>query len=390
MKKFFTLMSIVLIGLTSCTLEDDNSTNTDYVQDVFIKLENAGQPGTRASEPSKGDTDADKVTFSSGYIFFITRQGSIKKCYRIAPAGTATDLTQNVISISEFWDGASNSSAGYLFQNVSGEVTQVYVIGNIPDSGTTAENVIRSQTTLTKLKELTIPVTEQNKIDLVTMDGLATTLTTVEGSDGTKKKADITLTPLCSRIEIAKITSTGNVTGYKLQGIYVSHFYSEIPLNETAIASTQQLYSIGGGGTDYSQTYACMCDEATIPDDGLGTQSNAVTTPTTSDNVWAYQFLPGTNTGRISPRIIIKLNGVTASIGNFDANANYFLNIRGFKASGAGDVDPMSVSRGKIYKIANISFKENDISDIPNPADISLTVTVSVKNWVVETVEPVM
>lgn len=387
MKKIFTLMAIALIGLAGCTLDDDNSTETDYVQDVFIKFENAARPGTRAEESSKGDSDADRVTFSSGYIFFITNQGSIKKCYRIAPAGTATDLSQNVISLSDFWDKASDQSVGYLFQNVSGEVTQIYILGNVPDSGATAENMIRSKTTLTELKKLVVPVTVQNDIDNVTMDGIDSSLESI-GGDATKKKAEITLVPLCSRIEVAKLTSTGAVTAYKLQGIYVSHFYSEIPLNEQAVADKQLLYATTSGA-DYATAYSCMCDEAPDAATGLGTKTDAVTAPA-GGNVWAYQFLPGANADRISPRIVVKLNGVSATVGSFNTATTYYLNIRGFKATGAGDVDPMAVSRGKIYKIANISFNEKDISDIPNPADISLTVTVSVKNWVVETVEPVM
>lgn len=382
MKKLFTLMAIALMGLASCTLDDDNSSNTNYVQDVFIRLDNASRPGTRAEETSKGDTDADKVKFANGYIFFITGQGSIKKCYRITDTGTTDDLVNNSISIDSFW--ADATSSGYLFQNVSGEVKQVYIIGNI--SGV-SEATIRSKTMLKELKEIAVSVSTQSDVDHVTMDGLDTTLETI-GADDTKKKADITLVPLSSRIEIAKFTATGSVTAFKLQGIYVSHFYNEMPLNETADAAKNELFALNGGA-DYTQ-YTTMCDVAAAPAAGLGTNTGTLATPTSSNDVWAYQFLPGSNTGRVSPRLVIKINEVAASVGSFDPTKTYYLNIRGFKATGAGNVDPMAVERGKIYKIANVSFNESDISDIPNPADISLTVTVSVKNWVVENVEPVM
>lgn len=384
MKKLFTLISIALIGLAGCTLEDDSSNGTaDYVQDVFIRFENAGMPDTRAEEGPKGT--ADKVEFSSGYIFFITGQNSIKKCYRIAPTGTATDLANHVIALSDFWTSASGS--GYLFQNVSGEVTKVYIIGNIPDSGGTAESVIRSKTTLEELRKIAVPVAAQSDADYVTMDGMDETLDNI-GGDVAKKKADITLTPLCSRIEITKFTSTGAVTAYKLQGIYVSHFYNEMPLNETADAAGLELYATTGGA-DYSvRTY--MCDEAANAATGLGTKNGKVTTPAAAGNVWAYQFFPGANTGRVSPRLVVKLDGVASTIGSFDASKPYYLNIRGFKASGAGNVNPMEVTRGKVYRIEDIRFNESDISDVPNPADISLTVTVSVASWVPVTVEPVM
>ena len=384
MKKFFTLISVALMGLAGCTFEDGNDNGTNYTQDVFIRFENAGQPATRIEEASKGNVD--KVSFASGYIFFITAQNSIKKCYRIAPTGTGSDLPNHVISIDDFWDVAATS--GYLFQNVSGEVTQVYIIGNVPEDGTTAESVIRSKTTLEELKKIAIPVGAQSNVDVVTLDGIDSALESING-DVTKKKADITLTPLCSRIEIAKFTSTGAVTDYKLQGIYASHFYNSMPLNETSVADNLEIYATNGG-TDYG-VYPSMCDKAATGAQQLGTKQNAVTTPATAGNVWAYQFLPGSDNDRISPRLVIELNGVISTIGNFNASQTYYLNIRGFKNSGAApNAVPMSVTRGKVFKIANVSFDESDISDIPNPADINLTVTVSVAEWEVVTVEPVM
>lgn len=380
MKKLFTFLFIALFGLSGCTLEDDNTGNADYVQDVFIRFENAGQPNTRADEGAKGNTD--HVTFSSGYIFFITSQNSIKKCYRIAPAGTTTDLVNNTIALNDFWTTASTS--GYLFQNVSGEVTKVYIIGNIPGSDNITESIIRSKTTLAELKKIAVPISAQSNVDEVTMDGIDETLENIDG-DNTKKKAEITLTPLSSRIEIAQFTSAEDVT-YKLQGIYISHFYNELPLNETVDANKQEVYA-SNGGADYS-VHTYMCDQATDATAGLGTQNGVVTAPTTAGNVWAYQFLPGADANRISPRIVIALNGVTASVGSFDQAQTYYLNIRGFNT--ASNMDPMKVERGKVYKIANILFKESDISDIPNPADINLTVTVSVANWDPVTVEPIM
>lgn len=383
MKKLFTLISIALIGLAGCTQEEDAG-YTDYVQDLIIKFENAGQPVTRAEEVAKGNTD--HATFSSGYIFFLTGMESVKKCYRIAPSGTASDPANNIISIDDFWSSAS-SSTGYVFQNVSGEVKKVYIIGNLPDAGNTTEAIVRSKTTLTELKKIAVPIAAQSNIDDVTMDGIDESLEAIDG-DQTKKKASITLTPLCSRIEIAKLTSGGAVTAYKLQGIYVSHFYNEMPLNEISNSAKQELYALNNG-TDYT-AHSYMCDQATDATVGLGSQTGKVTTPATTGNVWAYQFLPGSDASRIAPRIVVKLDGVASTIGSFNPTQSYYLNIRGFKAPSAGDVDPMKLQRGKVYKILNIAFDESDISDIPNPADISLTVTVSIENWVPEIVEPVM
>lgn len=382
MKKLFTLISIALIGLAGCTQEEDAG-RTDYVQDLIIKFENAGQPVTRAEEVAKGNTD--HATFSSGYIFFLTGMESVKKCYRIAPLGTPSDPANNVISINDFWSSAS--VAGYTFQNVSGEVQKVYIIGNLPDAGNTTEAIVRSKTTLTELKKIAVPIAAQSNIDDVTMDGIDDTLEPIDG-DQTRKKASITLTPLCSRIEIAKLTAGGAVTDYKLQGIYVSHFYNEMPLNEISEPTKLKLYALNDGADYAVHTY--MCDQATNSTLGLGNQTDKVTTPATANHVWAYQFLPGSDADRTGPRIVVKLDGVASTIGSFAPAQSYYLNIRGFKAKGDGNVDPMKLQRGKVYKILNIAFDESDISDIPNPADINLTVTVSIENWVPETVEPVM
>lgn len=404
MKKLFILMSIALMGLTGCTEEVSyqNNTDMDYLQDVYIKFENAAQPDTRADEPSKGNTD--KASFASGYIFFLTNINAstnidtdtkvrIKKCYRITPSGgTATDLSNHIINLSDFWDSASKT--GYPFSNVSGEVKGVYIVGNIPDTGNTTEANIRSITTLKELREVVIPMSAQSAVGTVSMDGTAKTLTDVSAShDGTAMKATVDLQPLCSRIEIAKLTAGGKVTAYRVQGIYVSHFYSEMPWNETAVAGKQVLYDATTESATYT-TYSFMCDKATSTTTTLGKQTGSApaiaTAPATANNVWAYQFLAGNNSGRIPPRVVIKLNGVTSSItGAFDSSAFYYLNIRGFKTT-TGNSDPMAVTRGKIYKISDIPFKENDISDIPNPNDVSLTVTATVKNWVVENVYPVM
>lgn len=385
MRKSLGILFIALLGMTSCTIEDEGeATGADRLQDVYIKFENAGTPGTRAEETPK--TGTDKVSFSNGYIFFLTSQDNVKKCYHILPTGQTANKANNEITLADFWGGASGG--GYLFSNVSGEVTKVYLIGNMPT--TILDSDVRSKTTFAKLKELTAGIETQDKVNLVLIDG-ADNLQNAPGGDATKKVANITLVPLCSRIEIAKITAGGEVDNYKVQGIYVSHFYNKMAFNETSVAGNLEKYA-AGGGADYTAKFASLCDVATVPATGLGNQASLVTTPATLTNVWAYQFFPGNNAVRVPPRIVIKLNGVSvnAGFGSFDSTKDYFLNIRGFKATGAGDVDPMALERGKVYKIANVAFKENDISDVPNPADIDLTVTVEIAAWVISTVEPIM
>lgn len=382
MRKFFGILFIALCAMTSCTFEDgEGIADTAGLHDVYIKFENAGMPGTRAEEVPK--TGTDKVTFTNGYLFFLTAQDQVKQCYHIMPAGVAANKANYEIALADFWGGASGS--GYLFENVSGEVKKVYLIGNMP--GTIADPDIRAITTLGKLKELAAGIETQDKVDEVLIDGMDDNLQS-DPSDATQQTANITLTPLCSRIEIARLTAGGNVTAYMLTGIYVSHFYTKMAFNETPDALDLKKYA-AAGGADYT-VYKLLCDQPESPATSIGTQSGLVTTPTVANNVWAYQFFPGTGASRVPPRIVIKLTGVAASVGSFDATKDYYLNIRGFKTPGAGNVDPISLERGKVYKIVDVPFLENDISDIPNPEDINLTVNVEIAAWVIETVEPIM
>ena len=383
MKKSLGILFMVLSAMTSCTFEGEETAGTDRLQDVYIKFENAGTVGTRSEETSK--TGTDKVSFSNGYIFFLTGQDNVKKCYHILPAGSTANKANNEIELSDFWGGAS--SGGYLFSNVSGEVTKVYLIGNMPS--TISDSDVRSKTTFAKLKELTAGIETQSNVDRVLIDGSDALQTAGRGCDEESGRHH-TRTPVFAYRD-CQVYRRWRSGGYKLQGIYVSHFYNKMAFNETSVVANLEKYA-AGGGADYAAKFASLCDVATVPATGLGTQAGLVTTPATSTNVWAYQFFPGNNTGRVPPRIVIKLNGVSvnAGYGSFDSTKDYFLNIRGFKASGAGDVDPMALERGKVYKIANVAFKENDLSDVPNPADIDLTVTVEVAAWVPKTVEPIM
>ena len=91
---------------------------------------------------------------------------------------------------------------------------------------------------------------------------------------------------------------------------------------------------------------------------------------------------------RISPRVVVKLTDIVSTIGTY-ANTQY-LNIRGFKTSSDPNAVPMGLARGQVYKIEDLQFKESDLSDVPNPADISLTVKVSVNPWTITVVKPVM
>lgn len=317
-------------------------------------------------------------------MFFATEKGAIRRCYKLLDSGD-TDIANLEILVTDI-----TGVDGYTFDNVPGDVAKVYILANVPESGETTEDNIRKQTTLDGVKALNIQVTDQKTYTSVTMDGLGNVSKKADGGDN-EKEVTVNLKVFCSRLEIPSLTASGDITSFKVKGIYVSHFYKQVPLTEEVAAGQLYKYTDAGKG-DYSSTYSMLADV----DDGSnglgeGTGTTTVTAGSGSE-VWAYQFIPGASgAGREGIRVVIALSDITGSTGSY--SGTQYLNIRGLVANTNSDPNPtpMSLERGKIYNMgANLTFDEGDLSPVPNPDDISLTVKITVTPWGVETVKPIL
>ena len=367
--------------ITSCTVNEDEYRADNEEQVVTIRI--IGSPmntSTRAEEESVTGSAA----FKSGYLFFVTGNNrALKQCYRITPEkGTATSLKDFVINVKDFWN-AANTESGYSFTNVPGDVTSVYILGNVPENGSTSEENIRKITTLNKLKEIVIPVTAQNDIATITMDGIGNVTNVLETAN-LKKVANIELTPFSSRVEIASITGGGDITSFKISGIYISHFYENVKLNQDAVNELFK-YTSNNEEENYTEDkkYAMMADIAS-PGTSLG--GNKFKKQPENNKVWGYQFIPDKQGESI--RIVIKLTDIQ---GSTSYQSPQYLNIRGFYSNSDDPTLPIKLKRGKIYNLGeSITFDESNLSPIPNPDDIDLTIKVSVKEWDVVHVNPII
>ncbi|WP_321331003.1 hypothetical protein [uncultured Bacteroides sp.] len=381
-KSLFVVAAIAVTFLAACSDSSDSLPEANE-HSVFLKL---GNVQTKAST-TRGDeaplTNSNAVTLTDGYIYFVTDQDGIKAVYKITST-ESTDINNKVIKLSDL-------EAGYKFTNVSGEVTSVYIVGN-PNLGDNEDATMRSFTTLKALRAgVNVSISNQSNVNDLTIDGIGIVKTAsatdleVDASAVAEgdKEAIITLMPLCARIEIPNITAGGTVSAYTLQGIYVNHFYKQMPLNSVAnsadLVSEQALSNFDSSvTTSLYHTYPGMCDDNAT---SLGIKDALVTTPTTASNVWAYQcFAAG------APRIILKLTGVTAGAGTF--TGTQFLNIRGFLNAGGTEIT--NLEKGNVYRITGLVFNEGHLSQVPDPEDINLWVQVSVTPWTINTVTPEM
>lgn len=362
--------------IASCTANEEEGLGMNDSQTIVLRI------GSAADTKAVGDpgTSSDMATLTKGYMFFATEKGAIRRCYKLLDSGD-TDIANLEILVTDI-----TGEDGYTFDNVPGDVAKVYILANVPETGETAETTIRSKTTLAGVKALNIQVTDQADFEKVTMDGEGD----VTGM-GNEKEVTVNLKVFCSRLEIPKLIASGDITSFKVKGIYVSHFYKQVPLTEEVAAG--QLYKYTDGGKDdYTTTYSMLAD---VDDgaDGLGEGTGTTTvTAGSGSEVWGYQFIPGASgSGREGIRVVIALSDISGSTGSY--SGTQYLNIRGLVANDDNDPnpDPMALVRGKIYNMgANLTFDEGDLSTVPNPDDISLTVKITVTPWGVETVKPIL
>lgn len=369
------LMMVLCAVIASCTANEEEGLGINDSQTIVLRIGSAAD--TKAVETP--GTGSDKATLTNGYMFFATNKGAIRRCYKLLESGQ-TDIAKLEILVSDI-----TGEDGYTFDNVPGDVAKVYILANVPESGETTESTIRSKTTLAGVKALNIQVTDQADFEKVTMDGEGD----VTGMSN-EKEVTVNLKVFCSRLEIPKLTASGDITSFKVKGIYVSHFYKQVPLTEEVAAGQLYKYTDGGKG-DYSSTYSMLAD-VDSGDAGLGETSGKTVSAGSGTEVWGYQFIPGASgAGREGIRVVIALSDITGSTGSY--SGTQYLNIRGLVANTNSDPNPtpMSLERGKIYNMgANLTFDEGDLSPVPNPDDISLTVKITVTPWGVETVKPIL
>lgn len=375
------LMMALCAVIASCTANEEEGLGMNDSQTIVLRIGAAAD--TKAVETP--GTGSDKATLTNGYMFFATEKGAIRRCYKLLESGKgSTNIAKLEILVSDI-----TGVDGYTFDNVPGDVAKVYILANVPETGETAEATIRSKTTLDAVKALNIQVTDQKTYASVTMDGLGNVSKKSDGGDN-EKEVTVNLQVFCSRLEIPSLTASGDITSFKVKGIYVSHFYKQVPLTEEVVAGQLYKYTDAGKG-DYSSTYSMLADVEDSDGAGIG-ETSGTTVSAGASKAWAYQFIPGASgAGREGIRVVIALSDITGTSGTYEGTQ--YLNIRGLVANDNDDPNPapMSLVRGKIYNMgANLTFDEGDLSPVPNPDDISLTVKITVTPWGVETVKPIL
>ncbi len=365
--KFLAVAAMAALALSGCTKEINGQ--NDGEARLIIQL--AGlQPATRAVEAA-GATG--QLTLVNGHIFVINAQGEVID-------NAALDVAEANVTQGD----------GQEFPRAVPSDSKVYILGNIPSDVTVSD-----LTTFELIQEAESAITATANADfkkaaLANSDGVAKALgTPTEVNGELTATVAVSLSPLFSRLELAQITGGGDITSFKVAGVYLDNYYPSFNL-------------VGGGaGTIWAQgtseTFTgnigvgnIVLTAQQIADGEVGLASAAkVVKP--AGGVWAHHIGAGS-----VPRMIVHLKDV---VYRFDTTPDgpsrtyvqrtlpqSYITVTGYDEMTGEN----TFERGKIYQVANLTFNVSDGSNSPNPTDVELTVSVTMLDWVVTGLTPVL
>jgi len=345
------------IGFAGCNKENAGVPSSAEMTQLSIRIN--GVVSTRAVElPGSGTKGTIQVPAGNNHtVFVISPQGDVVKYVNL-------DVNE------------ATSPAGQVLPASVRADSRIYIICNIP-----AEDVatIQTLTTFNAIKAAASQMATQSDYTQVALANLTGEPVGFNAVDG-KATVNITISPLVSRLELMKVRATANANGdaisaFTVTGVYVDDYYPAFT------------YTGGGSGTPFAQGQG---DTFT----GIGDTGEwiAAGTPLAAmpdaGKLWAHQVA-----SKGVPRFIIRLEDVKYIPNGGSEIAlteTYYLTVSGYTSG----INPVTnLERGKIYRIGSsngIAFTYDDLSLVPNPIDINLTVMVSIEEWEIEDTDVVI
>lgn len=368
MKKLILMAAAAAMTLAGCEKKGPQTGTTTGNGDntLVVKIENTvGNGLTRSDEAAY---TANQITLSNAHIYIFNAAGEVMSQSKSL---TAAELTAKEVTI----EGVNADD-------------QLFIVANYPTTGSTAFTptdyttktaVLAASSTI---KYDGTPVnTNYKKPFMANFDGNAVNLADYTATGDPKTiTAEVKLSPLYARFEIAQITgpsSMGNSTtsGFTVTGVYMDNYYPGFTM------------AGGSNGTLFAQSKTTPITLNGIGDPGswaaeIGVGPKSVT-PATPGNVWAYHVGPGT----AIPQIIVRLDELVGN-DNYTANPVQYLTVTGYQKDGAAFAGP--IERGMIYKISDIVFTEDNLNGTPVDNSVNVTATITVTDWSEVALTPVL
>lgn len=359
MKKLI-LLTITALALFSCNNGEDDLTQ-ERTKSVVVQF----APSALSRAVGTPVDATNKAEIKDYTIFFL-------------------DAADNVVAGTKTGNAAPGADA-VVCPTVGETAVSVYVVAN---TGSTLANIVltditpANKSTLATIKAKLASMDKQQAITSVVLansskanNGKIEVGAITEGVAA--YTASVQVAPVICRLEIGQICGTGNITGFKLEGIYIDghavNFNVGGGYDKTATGTNTKdgIYSIGVDNSQLVGFPDWFCDVPQIPITASPDGVTFVAKPADS-KVWAYQLAAGAP----MPKIIVKLSGVNGVSGI------KYVTVTSYK-----NADP-TLAPGTVYKIDKISFKMENTAEVPNATEKDVSVTVEVKNWDVVTLTP--
>lgn len=412
MKKVL-LMAIMASSLFACNNQDITESE-DVKGENAITLSVTQAPQGRSISDQKGNPEY--AVIGSGKLYFI--DGSGNSIYQREL--TATEIT----ALTNTSSTPGNKTV--TITGVPNTATTLYFMANIRTTAASSYPMVSGTTSANarlRIDQLQADATH------VPMSGLSTAFVAASGTN--QYTASVTLTPIVARVELGQITcqnqngagqpaTTSDITAYKLSGVYMNNIRENVLLNGTPYLvgapidiknqsswatnwetyfmsfNTNFPYYVGGspaGPADW--TANAMVNYCTPTASGLTfypdpTNGSTNTDPAvTPKKAWAYQVSPSTTVPVGSPadvpHMILKLTDVTYN-DNPLGKTTLYVTVTKYKNSSNDPV--LEFKRGNVYRIENLIFTHNEATNQPYEKNITVTATVSVAPWLVNTINP--
>ncbi|WP_297642052.1 hypothetical protein, partial [uncultured Bacteroides sp.] len=390
------------LAFAACS-NDEDITNQKDGDKVLLKLSLGRTEQTRAVETSAAGLFNNVLDLKA---YFFTSDSRRLEIDAESQAKNEAELAAAVATLNNA--GTTERVATIALTGVPATATQIYVVAN-ENTPIQTGNLDAARNTTIYLKglvkragEMECVFAQQNSL----MTGLAGI---ADGGDGVAT-ANVQITPVSSRVEIQKLTAMKvegndvvNIENFQLKGIYVNRFYSEGKLDPEKNAPAEDRNRIDHFSvtTDYTEEnytnkgFDFMCNDYTaVP---IASVASATTNAICEVNCpeenmcWGYPVLAGKQNGEqvdgvydvanIVIELSVKMEGVAE-------RRNKYLTIIGYKQANADQTPVLTFARRNVYRINDLQFNINDLTDVPYEGTKSVTATVTVLPWIGVPVTP--
>lgn len=407
------LLTLLVSALFSCSDKETIEEIPEGINNVSLNVRQGGF--TRGINNEKGI--AEYAVLGSGKLYFLNsaytsifqRQLTPSEVTSLANT-TLTPTSGNTVTIS-----GVPSSAQYLYfmANIKTDVGQVFPA---VEGTTSADARLR----LDRL---------QGNAQNVPMSGLSAAFTQTTGNNYT---ATVEISPIVARIEVGQVTCQNvnvgtpistDIVSYKLSGVFINNVNQYVLLDGTPYLNAPvNIANQAGWATDYATYFTANPNfpyyaggSPSAPSDWTANAFVDYCTPTTAGLIffpettngatiippvgvtkpaWAYQVCPSTvpASGQTTPvgdipHIILKLTEVQYVNNPLGATTLYVV-VSKYKNSLTND-NILAFKRGNVYRIDNLIFNQTQATNKPYDSNIAVTCNVTVKPWVINSINPV-